>query len=146
MRRLLAVAVLLLGLTGCSAPPLMCPAIAAPAGLAIDVPAGQFSRADVTACWAARCTRREVELRQTTTSGPTTCTPTACAASAVPTGGRYGFAELPGLPAAPVDVELVFDGGAPRRTTVHPQAPPAGQCGEPGVQVRLIVGPDGTVR
>lgn len=100
----------------------------------------------MTACWAAQCTQRQVELRQTTTPGPTTCTPTACAASAVPTGGRYGFVEIPGLPAAPVDVKLVFDGGEPLRTTVHPQAPRASQCGEPGVQARLVVGPDGTVR
>ncbi|WIX80368.1 hypothetical protein QRX50_06200 [Amycolatopsis carbonis] len=146
MRRHLAVALLLLGLTACSPPPLMCPAIAVPAGLAIDVPAGQFSRAEVTACWAGHCTQRQVGLQRATTAGPTTCTPTACGASAVPTGGRYGFVEISGLPAAPVGVKLVLDGGAAKRTTVHPQAPKASQCGEPGVQVRLVVGPDGTVR
>ncbi|MEW2500304.1 hypothetical protein AB0878_07460 [Amycolatopsis sp. NPDC047767] len=146
MRRHLAVAVLLLSLAACSPPPLMCPAIAAPDGLAIDVPAGQFSRAEVTACWSGHCTRRQVELQNATTAGPTTCTATACAASATPTGGRYGFVEIPGLPAAPVEVELAFDGGRPQRTTVHPSTPKASRCGEPGVQVHLVVGPDGTVR
>ncbi|WP_326567738.1 hypothetical protein VSH64_38880 [Amycolatopsis rhabdoformis] len=147
MRRHLGAVVLLLALTACGAPPpLACPAIAAPAGVAIDVPAGQFTRADVEVCWSGQCTRRQTELPPATAAGPTTCSASACAAPAVPTGGRHGFVEIPGLPAAPVDVTITFDNGRPRRATIHPRPIATGPaCGAAGPQARLVVGPDGAI-
>lgn len=125
----------------------MCPAIAAPPGLTFDVPGGQFTRAAVKACWSGHCTERSLDLHPSTVSVNTTCTANACGAEAAPTGGRSGFAEIPGLPAAPVDVTVTFDDGPPRHLTVHPGPIPTGRpCGDPGPQALITVAPDGTLR
>jgi hypothetical protein len=63
----------------------------------------------------------------------------------IPTGGKHGFAELPGLPASPVRVTLTLDGGRPQTLEVRPAFlyPNGPNCGGGGPQAQLIVGPDG---
>jgi hypothetical protein len=117
-------------------------------GVGIDLSPGiaaKVSGATLLACWAGGCTTRKVELEPSTATGPTTCTgdkpSNVCSASMTPTGGKHGFADLPGLPAAPVRVTVTLSGFPEQTLDVTPTMsyPNGPDCGPGGPQARLVV-------
>jgi hypothetical protein len=158
MRVLPLLAMLLAAVTACGAPAgsggeVACTAIGTPVGIGIDVSphADKADSATLVACWQAGCTTRTVRLYPTSGDGTTTCTgdkpSDSCSVGQIPTGGKDGFADLPGLPASPVRVTLTLEGGRPQTLEVTPafSYPNGPNCGGGGPQAQLIVGPDGVV-
>ncbi|WP_143047303.1 hypothetical protein [Amycolatopsis xylanica] len=154
-----ALALVLAGVTACGAigagRGLECTNIGADAGIGIDlVPeaAGPITSGQMEICWDGHCLTRELVLSPSTKVGATGCAGTdpssACSAQAVPTGGKHGFAEVPGLPTTDVKVTVGFDGGPTRTVHLIPKLvfPNGPECGGLGPQGQLELAADGTVR
>lgn len=140
----------LLAAAGCGAEPAVpCTMIGTPVGIGLSIPqpAG-ITRATLDACWGGRCVTRQVGLFPESAAGATTCSGGVCGASAVPTGGLHGFADVPGLPAEPVRVTVRFDDGKPHGVEVTPSfsEPNGPACGKAGPQAQLLVGAGGELR
>ena len=155
MRRILGIVAVLTAAAGCAGPvpEYGCPAIGYVTGIDLTIPApAGITRATLEACWRGQCVTNPVDLRPETTAGTTTCTGTgpdsACGASMVQTGGLYGFAQVPGLPAEPVRVTVRFDDDKPHSIDVNPgfTEPNGPACGKAGPQVHLEAGPDRELR
>jgi len=124
-----------------------CPAIGTPVGVSLTIPpeaVAGISVAKLEACWNGQCVTRDVDLQPATAPAQTTCDGTACSAQMTSTGGLHGFADVPGLPAQPVRVTVVFDDGKPHSVEVTPSfTQPGGPGCEPaGPQAQLVVAPD----
>jgi hypothetical protein len=159
MRALPMITLLLVAATACGSPAgsaglPACTNIGTPLGVGIDLQpaiAAKVSGATLVACWAGDCTTRKVELYPSTAAGPTSCTgdkqSDACSAQMTPTGGKHGFADLPGLPAAPVRGTVTFSGFAEQTLDVTPTMsyPNGPACGPGGPQARLVVDDNGWV-
>ncbi len=140
----------LLAAAGCGADSAVpCTMIGTPVGIGLSIPqpAG-ITRATLDACWGGRCVTRQVGLFPESAAGATTCSGGVCGASAVPTGGLRGFADVPGLPAGPVRVTVRFDDGKPHGVEVTPSfsEPNGPACGKAGPQAQLLVGAGGELR
>jgi hypothetical protein len=119
-------------------------------GLEITPPlAVHTARAVLKICWDGTCHPRRLRLDLSTKSVPQGCTgrepDDACGAIAVRTGGKNGFADLPGLPKRPIKVTATLSDATGRRLLdlridVTPRAvfPNGLECGESGPQVTLI--------
>ncbi|MFD8499785.1 hypothetical protein [Amycolatopsis sp. NPDC059657] len=147
---LVLVAVTACGASGSGGPE--CTAIGASAGVGIELApevAGPITGGQMEVCWDGHCLTRELTLTPSTKTGATTCTNSGvCSAEAVPTGGKNGFADVPGLPVADVKVTVGFDGGPTRTVHLIPKMlfPNGPDCGGMGPQGQLELAADGTVR
>ncbi|MCW4465000.1 hypothetical protein OK351_05720 [Glutamicibacter sp. MNS18] len=150
-RRALAGSALLL-ICACSAEPAPCTEIGVPSGIGLEIPAAQareVAGAGLRVCWDSTCQDTEPDLVPSTRAGDETCAGTmpgdSCSVRMVPTGALHGFADLPGLPEAPVQVRVslhdatgatLFDreiSVVPQR--VHPNGP---HCPGDGLQTTVI--------
>ncbi|PRX44629.1 hypothetical protein B0I33_111141 [Prauserella shujinwangii] len=164
MRALPALALVLVAVTACGSSAgsgeRACTAIAARAGIGVDLappPEGTEPReATVEACWGGSCRTVSVELVPETAATETTCEgdepDSVCSARMRETGGLTGFADLPELPAEPVEVTLTVvtaDGGeyAHRTLRVTPELvyPNGPGCGGEAAQAHLTVDSQGRV-
>jgi hypothetical protein len=125
-----------------------------PVGVGLDIPApvaSKISSATMEVCWAGNCVARQVELHPSSGPGETGCaggSPTSvCSAQMTATGGKNGFADIPGLPATPVRVTVTFDDGRAHPVDVTPKFSSSGGpgCASLGPQAQLVVGADGEV-
>jgi hypothetical protein len=149
MRALPLLAVLLAATTACGSQAgpgggRICTAIGTPVGVGIDLQpaaAAKVSDATVVACWPGACVTRVVGLRPSTAAGSETCTGGNCSMRAVPTGGKQGFADLPGLPSAPVQFTVKLAGFADQTLDVTPKLsyPNGPDCGAGGPQAQVFV-------
>jgi hypothetical protein len=149
MRALPLLALLLAATTACGSPAgsgggQTCTAIGPLVGVGIDLQpaaAAKVSDATVVACWSGACVTRAVELRPSTAAGPETCTGDNCSVRAAPTGGKQGFADLPGLPSAPVRLTVKLAGFADQTLDVTPKLsyPNGPDCGAGGPQAQVVV-------
>jgi hypothetical protein len=103
-------------------------------------------------CQNGTCRPAEVRLAPSTTTRPGGCAGGVCSGSAVRTGGRQGFADVPGLAKSPVRVTVELRGTSgdrvlDRTVTVTPKGvfPNGPRCGEMGPQASLVVA-DGELR
>ncbi|CCH29187.1 hypothetical protein ABZ816_38560 [Actinosynnema sp. NPDC047251] len=133
-----------------------CTMIGAPTGVNVEVALATAETGTIEVCWDGRCVQPRLDLLPASRAGDTTCTGTApedtCGASAVPTGGKTGFAAIEDLPAKQVTVRLRLADAAgapvvdreltPTARTVYPNGP---DCGGAGPQLSLAVGADGSV-
>jgi hypothetical protein len=106
----------------------------------------------MTVCHDGSCRTSEVRLDPSTTTRPGGCTGGVCSASAVRTGGRHGFADVPGLAKSPAKVTVELRGASgdrvlDRTVTVTPKGvfPNGPRCGETGRQASVVVA-DGEFR
>lgn len=119
-------------------------------GLDVEPPLGKrVERATMRVCWDGKCQTPKLTLRPATTAAPAS---SCCGASAAPTGGKHGFAEIPKLPKQEVRVDVVLYDDAGKRVLaqqvrVTPKAtyPNGKDCGEGGPQAQLVVA-DGKLR
>lgn len=130
-----------------------CTGIGSPSGISVDVEppmAKRVEKATIRVCWDGNCEKPDLELRPSTSAAPASCTgddpDDACMASAVPTGGKHGFAELSELPERTVTVRLVLRDGEDKlllaeKLDVEPQVtyPNGRRCGKGGTQAQLVV-------
>lgn len=130
-----------------------CTEIAAAVGLALDIRpplAAKVADATMKVCVDGACRTPEIHLAPTTKAGKQTCSGNdpddTCGVSVVRTGGKYGFAPVPGLTKRPARVSVVLrDGSGKRlldqRIVVTPKAvfPNGPHCGEGGPQAGVIV-------
>ncbi|GAA3724157.1 hypothetical protein HDA32_002887 [Spinactinospora alkalitolerans] len=135
---------------GCTMP-------AAVVGVSLDVEesdAAGVAEAAMEVCWDGRCREPEVLLSPATSAQPEECEEGpdgACGASMVPTGGLHGIAQVPDLPAEPVEVRVVLSDHGGRdvldeRITVTPEMIHNGpDCGADGPQAGVVV-EDGGLR
>ncbi|MGK5553262.1 hypothetical protein ACSNOI_16750 [Actinomadura kijaniata] len=154
--RIATLAFAALALTGCGTASLStggeCTMIGTPRGigLAVEPPlAARAADATVEICWNGVCRTVRTELRDSTTAVPRGCADGpdgACAATASPTGGKNGFADVNDLPESPVRVTLTLRdarGGSvlKQQITTTPQAVYANgpHCGKGGPQASLTV-------
>jgi hypothetical protein len=147
---------LLACLTACSYGQAPCTLRAGLEGVHVEVDQAVAARAGHLAmevCWDGACRRSSGELMPSTRVTGHTCEGEACSATAVRTGGKFGFGTISGLPKRPVEVRLTLgDGGSEpvltRTIRVTPRAtfPNGPDCGEGAPQVTLTVAADGTVR
>lgn len=120
-------------------------------GLRIEPPyARRVAGAEMKVCWNGRCRTVETRLEPATAALPGKCPDggpdTACGATMSPTGGKTGFADVPDLPKAPVQVTLVLRDGTGKpildeRLDVTPRGtfPNGPHCGEGAPQANLTV-------
>ena len=118
-----------------------------PVGIGLTVPAAQaagVSGATMKVCWDGRCVDRDVTLMPSTEPVDPTCTGTApadnCSARMTSTGALNGFADVPGLPAKPVQVTVVLGTQPPRSLDVTPAyaSPNGPDCPGGGPQAQLV--------
>ncbi|TNC29563.1 hypothetical protein [Amycolatopsis alkalitolerans] len=139
--------VLLVVLTACGtqagAPERACTAIGAMPGISVAIAPSVAARfggtAGIDVCWNGSCHGYPVVLTPATTAVATPCTggpDDTCGARMRETGGKTGFATVPGLPAAPVT--LTFSGETVSVTPelVYPNGP---ACGAGGPQAKITV-------
>ncbi|WP_214319983.1 hypothetical protein [Nonomuraea sediminis] len=148
MHRLVVIVALAALLTGC-AQERACTDIGAFAGVGVTLQpplAAGVSRAELEVCWDGRCRRPVLELFPAQAAGQQTCTGSECSAKSTPTGGKYGMAEVPGLPKRRVQVTLaLFDEASTklldRTVEITPEGlfPNGPECGELGPQGKLVV-------
>jgi hypothetical protein len=107
--------------------------------------AAEVGRATMKVCHDGACRTSAVPLDPSTTTRPGGCADGVCSGEAVRTGGRQGFAEVPGLPKKPVTVTVVLrdDSGdrvLDRTLTVTPKGvfPNGPRCGEAGRQAGVV--------
>jgi hypothetical protein len=157
MRAFPLIAFALAAATACGSPAgsagsLACTEIGTLIGIGIDLSplvAARVDGATLVACWAGNCTTRTVKLYPTSGAGTTRCTgdkpSDSCSALQTPTGGKQGFADLPGLPASPVRITLTFDDGRAQTLDVTPKLsyPNGPDCGGGGPQAQVVVAADG---
>ncbi|MEV0233947.1 hypothetical protein [Nonomuraea sp. NPDC050786] len=154
MKVLVAITAALVVLSGCASQH-GCTAIGAPVGISVrvDAPlADMVTAAELTACWDGSCRTAKPELHQDTTVASQTCDGEACGAELKPTGGKQGFADVTGLPKAPVKVKLRLKGRSGEAVveselTVTPEGlfPNGPACGEGGPQAAIAVSGSGAV-
>jgi hypothetical protein len=150
-------------LTGCGfileGSGLACGGAAVRKGIALDIDpayAPKVGSARLTACWNGSCQDKDLELYPSTAATAMQCTTTsvdtACGAQLVPTGGANSFADLPEMPAGPVEVtlRLIDPAGAEisaPRLTITPKVgyPSSPDCGGGTPYGGLLVSSDGTV-
>jgi hypothetical protein len=155
MRTFPLMVLLLAAVTACGSPAgsggsRSCTDIGARVGIGIDlqpVIAAKAGNATLIACWSGTCTTRTVELYPATAAGPTTCTSGTCSVQAIPTGGKNGFADLPGLPSTPVQLTVTLDGFADQKLDVTPKPsyPNGPNCDAGGPQAQVVVDDTGIV-
>lgn len=160
MGKLVAVVGVLL-LAGCaSAEQSVCTAIGAPAGIGVDVDVAVAQQvtddATLRVSWGSRNIETDLTLTPSTEAVDQGCAgeddSSACSATASPTGGKTGFADVPELPEEPVAVTLVLTelDGEPRVLN-HVQVTPAAtypngpNCPVGGNQAQLMVDAAGHV-
>ncbi|MCE7009717.1 hypothetical protein LWC34_43950 [Kibdelosporangium philippinense] len=128
-------------------------------GISLDIDpayAPKVGSARLTACWNSSCHDKRLELYPSTSASaqpcPSTGPDTACGARLEQTGGKNSFADLPELPAGPVEVTLRLidpagaEIGAPRLMITPKVSYPSGpDCGGGTPQGGVLVSPDGTV-
>jgi len=148
----LALVPALVGCGGGGASERPCTGIGAQAGVGLDIAppmAARTAKAVLKICWDSSCRTRRIHLSPSTRSVPTDCTgrepDDVCGAAAVRTGGKNGFADLPGLPKRPIKVTVILSDAVGkhflnRRIDVTPKAvfPNGPGCGEGGPQAALI--------
>lgn len=160
MGKLVAVVSVLL-LAGCaSAEHAPCTEIGAPAGVGVNIEAtiAQHVTNDATlrVSWGSTNIEAELTLAPSTDAVDQGCSgeneSSVCSATASPTGGKTGFADVPQLPAEPVDVTLVLTelDGEPRvldQVQLTPAAtyPNGPNCPVGGNQAQLRVDATGEV-
>jgi hypothetical protein len=125
-----------------------CSLVGGRTGVALEIRpplAAAVGRATMKVCHDGACHTSAVALEPSTTTRPGGCVDGVCSAEAVRTGGRQGFAEVPGLPAEPVTVTVVLrdaSGGRvlDRTLAVTPKGvfPNGPRCGEAGRQAGVI--------
>jgi hypothetical protein len=148
----------LLAVAGCAARPgageHACTEIGTPVGIAVDVAApfaATVATATLTACWPGMCQTEDVQLFASGTVGGSGCAGGVCSAESRPTGGKHGFADVPGIPAAKVQVSVAFTpsagAGAPDDVMLdvtpklaYPNGP---DCGSGGPQAGVLVDGEG---
>ncbi|HVW45339.1 MAG TPA: hypothetical protein VHC18_28710 [Amycolatopsis sp.] len=108
----LAVLTVLLLMAGCGAAEHPCTLIGTRVGLALDVSAVEPPAA-LTACWSGSCRDYPVDYY-----------------------GSSGFAEIPDLPAAPVEVSVAGRTAAVTPRLLYPNGP---DCGGGGPQAGLVL-------
>ncbi|MFC9974987.1 hypothetical protein ACFVH6_29215 [Spirillospora sp. NPDC127200] len=130
-----------------------CTAIGSPVGIGLDIApadAARVSTAALRICWDGACRTAEPVLAPSGSAMPGDCDagdPDApCAASASPTGGKHGFADVPQLPETPVQVTVTLRDASgarllERTATVTPKRtyPNGPDCGSGGPQAQLKV-------
>ncbi|MFG1943044.1 hypothetical protein [Nonomuraea sp. NPDC048826] len=120
-------------------------------GLTVEAPlASQVDRAELEVCLPDGCRTYEPDLHPVTAAAETTCSGDTCSARMRETGGKQGFADVPGLPKSPVRVRVTLldaDGRTllDRGLDVTPEGrfPNGPDCGEGGPNALLVAGPDG---
>ncbi|MEU5878429.1 hypothetical protein [Spirillospora sp. NPDC047279] len=130
-----------------------CTAIGSREGVGLDIRAPDAARVDsatMTICWNGTCRTSRVELTASSAAVPGECPDGppdgVCGASASPTGDKNGFADVQGLPKAPVKVTVDLRDAAGdrvlRRTldvTPHATYPNGRKCGEGRPQAQLTL-------
>ena len=150
--RAIAALVLLLWLTGCSAPEIACTEIAAASGVWITVDAdiaAEVESLEASACWGGKCTTGPVELSPGYDTIEEGCNGTepdsACSASASPNGTLTGFLDVAELPAGQITVRATAQLADRRRSfadasvtaqTVYPNGP---NCPGSGNQASITI-------
>lgn len=148
-------------LAGCATEPeIACTEIGAPAGIGIEVDpviASQIAdEATLTVKWSGGSAETKVALARSAASVDETCAgdhaDESCTASAVPTGGKHGFAPITKLPDQRVTIILSLRDDAGQSVVhavveaypqgTHPNGP---DCPVGGVQTQLRVGEAGDV-
>ncbi|PSL52367.1 hypothetical protein B0I31_11339 [Saccharothrix carnea] len=133
-----------------------CTAIGTRVGVSVDVEHPEVVSGTIEVCWDGSCATPALELYPSSRVAETTCTGTSpddsCSARSEPTEGKHGFADLPGLPAKPVDVtlrlldqsgsSLVDRNIALTPEMVYPNGP---DCPAGGPQAGISVGADGSI-
>ncbi len=133
-----------------------CTLIGTPVGIGVTVRHPAATGAEIEVCWGGSCVTPTLELHPSSRGGLTVCTGTepddSCGTRLEPTGERHGFANVPGLPAAPVTARLKLtdqSGSAlvEREITVTPEMayPNGPNCPAGGPQARISVGSDGSL-
>jgi hypothetical protein len=131
----------------------VCTMIGARVGVGLDVEAplaATVTGASLRICWDGGCQAAAITLAPATAATAQSCSGTdpddACQASAAPTGGLTGFADMSKLPKKPVQVTVVLRGTSEdqvfdQRITVTPKGvfPNGPDCGEGGPQAHLMV-------
>lgn len=141
---LLSLALLAACGTQAGAPDRACTAIGARVGIGVEIaPSVAASVVDTTSlevCWNGSCHTYPVELSPSTAAVDSTCTGTgpddACSARMRETGGKNGFADIPDLPASPVQVTL---SGVTLTVTPKLLYPNGPDCGAGGPQAKVVV-------
>lgn len=132
-----------------------CTLMAAPAGISVDVAAEmaeQVTGGTLEACWDGDCVTRDLKFRPSTADAGSTCAGGVCTGKIEQTGGKHAFADLAGLPQAPVRVTLTLTGADGQvleeelEVTPEPSYPNGPQCEQGGVQAGLVVSASGDVR
>ncbi|MGI5168333.1 hypothetical protein ACQEU3_28680 [Spirillospora sp. CA-253888] len=130
-----------------------CTAIGSPSGVGLDIApadAARVSTAALKICWNGACRTAAPALAPSSGTVPDDCDagdPDApCAASASPTGGKHGFADVPELPETPVQVTVTLRDASGARllertvtVTPKPTRPNGPDCDAGGPQARLKV-------
>ena len=126
-----------------------CTLVAGRTGVRLEIRppfAAEVTGATLTVCHDGSCHRFAPRLDASTTTRSDGCTGEVCSGTAVRTGGRQGFADVPGLPAGPVRVTVVLRGASgarvlDRTVTVTPKGvfPNGRRCGESGRQASVVV-------
>ncbi|GAB2991899.1 hypothetical protein LWP59_33980 [Amycolatopsis acidiphila] len=144
--------VLLVVLTACGtqagAPDRACTEIGTPVGIGVRIAPSVAARftgtTSLEACWNGACHTYPVALSPETTATGSTCTGTApddtCTARMRETGGKTGFANVPGLPAAAVRVTFSGETVDVTPKLLYPNGP---DCGAGGPQANLVVDAQG---
>lgn len=159
MRMLPVTAMVLVAVTACGSPSgaggeRACTMIGAQVGIGLDIEpaaAAKVDSATLVSCWASTCDTQDLMLSPSTGAASSTCTgdkPTdSCSAQVVPTGGKHGFATLPGLPAEPIRVTVRLSGFPEQTLDVIPELvyPNGPDCGSGGPQANLRVDANGVV-
>lgn len=150
----------MLALAGCGASaaglPEACTEMAARQGIGVRVAeqiAATSRTADLRVCQGGDCRKVSIELRPSSAAVDQGCDGSVCAATASPTGQRYGFADLPELNTAKARVRVVLrtaDNASvvDRAVTVTPELvyPNGPDCGGEAPQAHLRVTDTGAVR
>lgn len=150
---------LLAALTGCGTAgtggeSIMCTAIGSESGIGISVDPAMAektgSEAHVTVRWGQRTYTSTARLSPSSVAGKETCTgnqpDSSCSTKLVPTGGKDGFATIPELPTAPLQVKVAIPAkdGKPvvddaLRVTAQVTYPNGRKCPAGGTQGQLVV-------
>jgi hypothetical protein len=128
----------------------ICTAIGTLVGVGVDVQpviAAKVGDVALTACWSGTCVDRTVQLRPSTAAAQQTCVGDTCSAHMIPTGGKNGFADLPGLPSTPVQLTVRLAGYPDQNLTVTPKLsyPNGPNCDAGGPQAQVSINNTGTL-
>lgn len=139
---------------GCSggSPPRECTAVAAMAGIGVQVAAPLAAGAQdvqARACQAGVCRDATVVLTQSSGVGTSGCDGQVCSAAATPLPDKRGFVSLPGVTTAPVVLTLTVRDAAGAALTAgeitvtpKPTYPNGPDCGAGEAQAQVLVTAD----